>query len=248
MLTAMNGVPWWFFEGFGGAYAGSALASVDPDGSIGAAIPAGHVVGCVVHAACSTPAPGIVRHDFGNSLIIGEPRGGRNAARRRARGDADRCRLRRHRLAAHPARHLVQAVGQHDDESGVGDHRRDDATGCSTIRWSIASCLSVMAEASAIATAIGCPIAQSGEDRHAITRKLGAVKTSMLQDVEAGRAVELDALLTVAAGDRRARRRADAEYRRAARPDSPVRAHARAVSGLTYRTAGLTTPKTTDVP
>ncbi|MEO8136859.1 MAG: ketopantoate reductase C-terminal domain-containing protein, partial [Betaproteobacteria bacterium] len=58
-------------------------------------------------------------------------------------------------------------------------------------------CLAVMAEAATIGKAIGCPIAQSGEDRMAITRTLGAFKTSMLQDVEAGRQVELDSLVTV---------------------------------------------------
>jgi 2-dehydropantoate 2-reductase len=58
-------------------------------------------------------------------------------------------------------------------------------------------CLDAMSEAAAIGTAIGCPIAQSGEDRIAVARKLGAFKTSMLQDVEAGKPVELDALVTV---------------------------------------------------
>ena len=57
-------------------------------------------------------------------------------------------------------------------------------------------CLDVMAEAAAIGTAIGCPIAQSGADRIAITRTLGAFRTSMLQDVEAGKPVELDALVS----------------------------------------------------
>jgi 2-dehydropantoate 2-reductase len=58
-------------------------------------------------------------------------------------------------------------------------------------------CLAAMAEAAAIGSAIGCPIAQSGEDRVAIAAKLGAFKTSMLQDVEAGKPVELDSLVTV---------------------------------------------------
>ena len=55
----------------------------------------------------------------------------------------------------------------------------------------------MMKEAAAVGAAIGCPIAQSGEDRNAVTRKLGAFKTSMLQDVEAGKPLEIDALLTV---------------------------------------------------
>ena len=71
-LTAMNGVPWWFFEGFGGQYAGTRLKSVDADGSIAQSVPAGHIVGCVVHASCSLDAPGEVRRHFGNKLIIGD--------------------------------------------------------------------------------------------------------------------------------------------------------------------------------
>ena len=75
VLTAMNGVPWWFFHGFGGKYTGTQLKSVDADGSIAAAIPSQSVIGCVVHAAASVPEPGLVRHAFGNRLILGEPDG-----------------------------------------------------------------------------------------------------------------------------------------------------------------------------
>ena len=82
VLTAMNGVPWWFFQARRppGRRRGPA---VDPDGGIAAAIPLRHVIGCVVHATCSVVEPGLVRHGFGNGLIIGEPSGG--ASGRRAR-------------------------------------------------------------------------------------------------------------------------------------------------------------------
>ena len=66
VLTAMNGVPWWFFQGFGGTYAGRSLESVDPGGRIAAAIPAGNVLGCIVHASCALHGPGFVKHHFGN--------------------------------------------------------------------------------------------------------------------------------------------------------------------------------------
>ena len=69
----------WFLEGFGGALAGTALQAVDPTGEIGRAVPARHVIGCVVHASCAVNAPGVIRHHFGNGLIIGEPGGGRSA-------------------------------------------------------------------------------------------------------------------------------------------------------------------------
>ncbi|MDB5858721.1 MAG: panE, partial [Ramlibacter sp.] len=75
VLTAMNGVPWWFFQGFGGAYEGTRLKAVDPEGRIAEAIPARHIVGCVVHASCALREPGFVQHHFGNKLIIGEPSG-----------------------------------------------------------------------------------------------------------------------------------------------------------------------------
>ncbi|RYF39551.1 MAG: 2-dehydropantoate 2-reductase, partial [Comamonadaceae bacterium] len=75
VLTAMNGVPWWFFEGFGDTYAGTRLQAIDPDGVIAGAIPARHTVGGVVHASCSLNSPGFVKHHFGNKLLIGEPSG-----------------------------------------------------------------------------------------------------------------------------------------------------------------------------
>ncbi len=75
VLTAMNGVPWWFFQGFGGRYEGTRLKAVDPEGRIAEAIPSRHIVGCVVHASCALRAPGFVQHHFGNKLIVGEPSG-----------------------------------------------------------------------------------------------------------------------------------------------------------------------------
>jgi 2-dehydropantoate 2-reductase len=71
----MNGVPWWFLNDFGGDLAGTQLQAVDATGEIAAALPAAQVVGCVVHASCSVAAPGVIRHHFGNGLIIGEPSG-----------------------------------------------------------------------------------------------------------------------------------------------------------------------------
>ena len=79
VLPAMNGVPWWFFDGLPGPFAGTRLESIDPGGAIAAAIPARQIVGCVVHASCSTPEPGLVRHAMGAGLIVGEPAGGRSA-------------------------------------------------------------------------------------------------------------------------------------------------------------------------
>ena len=75
VLTAMNGVPWWFLQGFGGRLANHSLSSVDATGDIAAAIPAAHIIGGVVHASCSVVSPGVIRHAFGNKMIVGEPSG-----------------------------------------------------------------------------------------------------------------------------------------------------------------------------
>ncbi len=196
VLTAMNGVPWWFFNGFGAAHTGTQLEAVDPDGSIARGIPTQHVVGAVVHATCSMPEPGLVRHGFGHRLILGEPAGGASprldalAELLRAAGfeiDVSPCIQQDiwFKLWGNMTMNPVSAL-----TGATSDRILDDPL----VRAFI---LRAMAEAQAIGARIGCPIAQSSEDRHVVTRQLGAFKTSMLQDVEAGRAIELDALVTV---------------------------------------------------
>jgi 2-dehydropantoate 2-reductase len=196
VLVAMNGVPWWFFDGLPGPYAGMKLATVDPDGAIAAAIPTRHVVGCVVHASCSTPEPGLVRHAMGAGLIVGEPAGGRTARVERlvtelARAGFDAKLSERiqqdiwYKLWGNMTMNPVSAI-----TGATGDRILDDPL----VR---AFCSAAMAEAAAIGARIGCGVTQSAEDRHAVTRKLGAFKTSMLQDVEAGRPIELDAIVGV---------------------------------------------------
>ena len=74
VLTAMNGVPWWFLAGgVDASLRGLQLKTVDPQGDIARAIPTAQVIGSVVHASCSLDAPGVVRRHFGNSIIVGEP-------------------------------------------------------------------------------------------------------------------------------------------------------------------------------
>lgn len=196
VLTAMNGVPWWFFQGFGGPYEGHRLTSVDITAEIGAAIPARSVIGCVVHASCSLKLPGYVQHHFGNKLIIGEPSGQKT----------ERVQQLGHLLERAGFDVLVSEQIQKDTWyklwgnmtvnpiSAITGATTDLILGDELVRNFISS---VMLEAKEIGARIGIPIDQLPDDRHAITLKLGAFKTSMLQDVEAGRAVELDALVTV---------------------------------------------------
>jgi 2-dehydropantoate 2-reductase len=192
VLPAMNGVPWWF--GHGTAAGPEPLRSVDPNGRIAAAIPFERVLGCVVHASCRNPQPGLIEHVIGQGLIVGEPAGGASP-----------------RAAAVGA--LLRAAGF---DVTVSDRVRYDiwyklwgnltmnplsALTSATIDRLLADplvrefCSAAMREAATIGERLGCAIMQSAEDRHAVTAKLGAFKTSMLQDVEAGRPIELDAIV-----------------------------------------------------
>jgi 2-dehydropantoate 2-reductase len=192
VLPAMNGVPWWFCRGLPGFEA--PLASVDAHGAIERAIPFERVLGCVVHAASSVPEPGRVQHRMGQGLIVGEPRGGRServegVAQLLARGgfevtcSADVRRDVWYKLWGNLTMNPVSALTGATLDRLLADP---------LVR---AFCSAAMAEAAAVGARIGCPIDQSPENRHAVTAQLGAVKTSMLQDLESGRAIELDAIV-----------------------------------------------------
>ena len=195
VMPAMNGVPWWFGRGVP-ALEGAPLESVDPGGEIARAIPMAQVIGCVVHASTFTSEPGLVEHKMGQGLIVGEPGGGESAR----------------------VRELGSLLAQAGFEVTVSPDVRKDIwyklwgnmtmnpvsaiTGAPVDRVMadplvLAFVSAAMREAAAVGAQIGCAIEQTPEDRHVITRKLGSFKPSMLQDVEAGRALELDAIVTV---------------------------------------------------
>jgi 2-dehydropantoate 2-reductase len=154
------------------------------------------VIGCVVHASTFTSEPGLVEHKMGQGLIVGEPGGGESAR----------------------VRELGSLLAQAGFEVTVSPDVRKDIwyklwgnmtmnpvsaiTGAPVDRVMadplvLAFVSAAMREAAAVGAQIGCAIEQTPEDRHVITRKLGSFKPSMLQDVEAGRALELDAIVTV---------------------------------------------------
>ncbi len=193
VLPAMNGVPWWFLHAAGDA---RPLASVDPEDRIAAALPLAQVMGGVIHFTCSSPAPGVVQHGFGDRVIVGPALAHGVAAERHVE-----------------VAQVLRAAGFVVEESA--DIRRDiwfklwgNMTMNPVSALTGATCdlilddplvrefmLRAMEEAAAIGARIGCPIEQSGEARMAVTRQLGAFKTSMLQDAEAGRALEIDAIV-----------------------------------------------------
>ena len=194
VLVAMNGVPWWFFEGLGGSCDGLKLTVLDPQGVIAQCIPTSQVLGCVVHFSAQSPAAGVVQNMKGNQLIIGEPSGGVSA----------RAQILAHCLNAAGFDVKVSPRIQQDiwfklwgnmtmnPVSALTGAPCDQILDDDLVRN---FCSAVMLEAQAIGARMGCEIAQAPEDRHAVTRKLGSFKTSMLQDVENQRQIELDTLL-----------------------------------------------------
>ncbi len=201
VLPAMNGVPWWFLQTgtIGTEPAPSSLSepleSVDPGGRIGAALPFAQILGCVVHLTCSSPAPGVVQHGFGNRLIVGEPAGGASERTRTvcavlaeagfsAEASTDIRADIWYKLWGNMTTNPISALA-----GATTDRILDDPLVCSFM-------LRAMAEAAQIGARIGCPITQTGEDRIVVTRQLGAFRTSMLQDAQAGRALEIDAIIT----------------------------------------------------
>ena len=187
IVPMMNGVPWWFVDG-------APLDSVDPGARIAAALPMTQVLGCVVHAACRRSSPTRIEVAMLNRLLVGEPGSGISD-----RASAFATMLAEAGLAGEAIPDIRRAIWYKlwgnmtaNPISALTLATADRILASRDTRGFMLRC---MAEAAEIGAAIGCPISESGEDRLAVTATLGAFKTSMLQDVEAGRAIELDALL-----------------------------------------------------
>ena len=207
VIPAINGVPWWFAGGVdyrlqagqaGQADSGAlrhALQNVDPHGQIAAAIPIGQVIGSVVYPACSTPAPGVCRHASGTRLVFGEigtalssPRISALVAFLNSCGfDAEfstdiRIEVWK-KLLGNACFNPVSLITGSATDLMIADPAIN------------ALFVTLMHETIAVGRALGLEVGITPTERIAITRKLGHVKTSMLQDTQAGRKIELDAIL-----------------------------------------------------
>lgn len=196
IVAAMNGLPWWFTHGLAGALDGVLLDAVDPAGVVSAALPPAQAIGCVVHLSSSTDAPGIVRRGRGNRLIVGAPdprldvATARFAAALAAGGfDVESTPAIRTeiwtKLWGNMNMNPLSALTGSTAEQLLDDPFTQDLA------------LRMMEEAAAIGAKLGLSTGMSGPERIAVTRKLGAFKTSMLQDFEAGRALEIGPILGV---------------------------------------------------
>ncbi len=195
IVTAMNGVPWWFFDRLKFGEGRLRLDTLDPGGTLARAMPTGRIVGCVIHLAASTPEPGVVSHDMGRRLILGEPGGGNTA---RTQG-------------------IAQALAQAGFECQQSPFIEKDfwvkllgnvsfnpvsALTLATAERLVADAevkayvVAIMREVLAIGRAVGVDADIDPEARIDMARHLGKFKTSMLQDMEAGKPLEIDGLLT----------------------------------------------------
>ncbi|MGH7046870.1 MAG: ketopantoate reductase family protein [Stellaceae bacterium] len=203
LLPAINGVPWWYFDGIDGRFAAEPIRAVDPDGALLAALPASRVIGAVIYMGVSRSGPGAIRWTSGNKFVLGEatvPGGGRAeqaaAVLRRAGFDATvTADIRGEvwaKLLGNAAINPLSVIARARIDEIMADH------GLGRVA------LAAMHEVAAVASAIGAPSRMAVEKRYAINAELGAFRTSMLQDYEAGRALELGALVdaVVEIGDR----------------------------------------------
>jgi 2-dehydropantoate 2-reductase len=194
LVTAVNGVPYWYFHRQDGAYAERRVESVDPGGVVWDRIPPSQAIGCVVYPAAEVTAPGVITHTYGDRFSLGEPDGSRSP-----RVEVLSKLLISAGLKA-PVRPRIR------DEiwvklwgnlcfnplSALTGTTLDVITGRPDLR---AVCRAMMTEAQAVAEALGVKFAISLEKRIDGGAEVGVHKTSMLQDLERGRPMEIDALL-----------------------------------------------------
>jgi 2-dehydropantoate 2-reductase len=194
VVTLQNGVPWWYFYKHGGEFEGRPVKTVDPDGTIAANIENERIIGCVVYPASELVAPGVVKVVEGNRFPIGEPDGSTSAR----------------------AQKVSEALVRADLKSPILDNIRSEiwlklwgnltfnpisalthATLVDICQFPLTRSLAagMMAEAQAVAEKLNITFRVSLEKRIAGAEKVGKHKTSMLQDIEHGRAIELEALV-----------------------------------------------------
>jgi 2-dehydropantoate 2-reductase len=194
VVSTQNGIPWWYFQGFGGEWEGLRLERVDPGGVISSAIETKRVVGSIIYFATEIAAPGVIHHTEGNRITLGAPDGTRS----------DRIRVLAESLIASGFRcPITTRIRQEIWVMVLGNASfnpvsaltratlvqiaRDPGTS-SVIR-------SIMQEVEAVSHKLGMELPVSIDQRIAGAEKVGEHKTSMLQDLEAGRPMELEALV-----------------------------------------------------
>jgi len=195
VVTAMNGIPYWYFHGLAGPHAGTRIEAVDPGGTIWAAIAPERVIGCVVYTAAAVAEPGLVVHESGDRYSLGEPDGTKSER----------------------ALKLAKAMGAAGMKAPVKTNIRDEIwlKLWGNLSFNMIAVLThgpldqmagepgtraiaraMMVEAQAIGEALGVKFPFDVERRMDVAKAVGPHKPSTLQDLERGRPMEIDALLT----------------------------------------------------
>jgi 2-dehydropantoate 2-reductase len=194
LVTAVNGVPYWYFYALEGSWRDRTVASVDPDGSVWATLPPSQAIGCVVYPAAEVIAPGVIEHTYGDRFILGEPDGSRG----------ERIETLSRLLIASGLKAPIRPRIRDEiwvklwgnlcfnPVSALTGATLDRIAGDPELR---ALCRSMMLEAQQVGEALGVRFGVSVDKRIEGAAEVGAHKTSMLQDLERGRPMEVDALL-----------------------------------------------------
>ena len=194
IVSAVNGIPWWYFHGLGGAYEGRIVQSVDPEGQVSALLPPSRAIGCIVYPAAEVTAPGVIEHSYGDRFSLGEPDGSRSP-RAQALSEAliaagfkapVRPKIRDElwvKLWGNMAFYPISALTTATLDVLTGDEGQRGVA------------RAMMLEGQRVAEALGVRFAIDVDKRIAGAAEVGAHKTSMLQDLERGRPMEIEALL-----------------------------------------------------
>jgi 2-dehydropantoate 2-reductase len=193
VIAMQNGIPWWYFQRHGGSLEGLSLRSVDPDGKLAAAFNPDNVIGCVIYSSTELEAPGVVRHIEGTRYALGRPNGTID-------GPLEE-------ISAAMIAGGLKAPIEHDLRAQIWVKLLGNAAFnpiSALTRTTLASMLrdpatealvrEIMEECTAIASALGITLPVSIDKRIDGGRRVGEHKTSMLQDVERGRSLELDCM------------------------------------------------------
>ena len=195
VVAAQNGIPWWYFHGLKGPYEGRRIESVDPDGSVTRVLDLDRAVGCVVYCSTELAGPGVVQHLEGTRFSIGEPAG----------GPSTRCEQFSEAMIAGGLKCPVEADIRKDiwikllgnaAFNPISALARATMVEIATHQGTRAMVRLMMEESLEIAAAVGCQPDISVDKRINGAERVGEHKTSMLQDLELGRPMEVDAIVS----------------------------------------------------
>jgi 2-dehydropantoate 2-reductase len=194
VVGTQNGIPWWFFQGWGGEHQGMHLERVDPGGAIAAAIEPRRVLGSIVYFATDIIEPGVVRHTEGNRISLGEPDGTRSDRSRQIAEALIAAGLRCPVTTRIRQEIWVKILGN------VAFNPISALTGATLVQMARdpdvnALVRRIMEETIAVGAKLGLEVPITIDQRIAGAEKVGEHKTSMLQDLEAGRPIELEAVV-----------------------------------------------------